>query len=165
MPLCHSQWLSHPLTKSLFSKFLPTTTYASSFFPRRVPIFCFHSSSHSTKGTFSHVYLPPHFCKCYWFGFLWVAKWVKSVFVLVYCYLGFSLTWLCKLFCEDGAMEHVFDNNNNFDEPKVKILKQKMEPLGINLDNSCLPGKYHNLFCPKVSTFIFFHKIGIQFLY
>ncbi|XP_027187265.1 primase homolog protein isoform X2 [Cicer arietinum] len=98
MPLCHSQWLSHPLTKSLFSKFLPTTTYASSFFPQRVPIFCFHSSSHSTK---------------------------------------------------DGAVEHVFDNNNNFDEPKVKILKQKMEPLGINLDNSCLPGKYHNLFCPK----------------
>ncbi|PNY15187.1 hypothetical protein L195_g011879 [Trifolium pratense] len=48
------------------------------------------------------------------------------------------------------AVEHVFDsNNNNFDKPKVIILKQKMEPLGISLDNSCLPGKYHNLYCPK----------------
>ncbi|KEH28494.1 nucleic acid-binding protein, putative [Medicago truncatula] len=32
---------------------------------------------------------------------------------------------------------------------KVKILKHKVEPLGISLDNSCLPGNYHNLFCPK----------------
>ncbi|KAK2394676.1 primase protein [Trifolium repens] len=49
---------------------------------------------------------------------------------------------------KDG-LEHVFDNNNDFDKPKVIILKQKMEPLGISLDNSCLPGKYHNLYCPK----------------
>ncbi|XP_045800386.1 primase homolog protein-like isoform X1 [Trifolium pratense] len=48
------------------------------------------------------------------------------------------------------AVEHVFDNNNNnFDKPKVIILKQKMEPLGISLDNPCLAGKYHNLYCPK----------------
>ncbi|KAK7329647.1 hypothetical protein VNO77_23819 [Canavalia gladiata] len=46
----------------------------------------------------------------------------------------------------DGV-EQVVDNP--FVSPKVKILKQKMELLGISLDNSCLPGQYHNLFCPK----------------
>lgn len=51
-----------------------------------------------------------------------------------------SLTWL---FCE-------------YDEPKVQILKHKLEPLGITLDNnSCLSGMYHNLYCPKVSTSLF----------
>ncbi|KAK4254775.1 hypothetical protein QN277_010105 [Acacia crassicarpa] len=38
---------------------------------------------------------------------------------------------------------------NNLDMPRVDILKQKMQLLGIDLDNSCLPGQYQNLFCPK----------------
>ncbi|KAJ1420863.1 TOPRIM domain [Sesbania bispinosa] len=49
--------------------------------------------------------------------------------------------------CPPDGVEQVMDNT--FDAPKVKILKQKMELLGISLDNSCLPGQYHNLFCPK----------------
>lgn len=56
--------------------------------------------------------------------------------------LGFSnmIVWIVV---EDGVVQ----------APKVKILKQKMELLGIKLDSSCLPGQYHNLFCPKVSFF------------
>ncbi|XP_054777888.1 primase homolog protein-like isoform X2 [Prosopis cineraria] len=38
---------------------------------------------------------------------------------------------------------------NNLDMPRVDILKQKMQLLGIDLENSCLPGQYQNLFCPK----------------
>ncbi|XP_027358403.1 primase homolog protein [Abrus precatorius] len=49
-------------------------------------------------------------------------------------------------FSPDG-LEQVGDNT--FVSPKVKILKQKLELLGISLDNSCLPGQYHNLFCSK----------------
>ncbi|XP_022642755.1 twinkle homolog protein, chloroplastic/mitochondrial isoform X2 [Vigna radiata var. radiata] len=41
-----------------------------------------------------------------------------------------------------GVVEQVVDN-------KVKVLKERMELLGISLGNSCLPGQYHNLFCPK----------------
>ncbi|XP_061357008.1 primase homolog protein-like [Gastrolobium bilobum] len=44
-------------------------------------------------------------------------------------------------------VEQVVDNT--FGSPKVKILKQKMEVIGITLDNSCLPGLFHNLYCPK----------------
>ncbi|XP_020209912.1 twinkle homolog protein, chloroplastic/mitochondrial, partial [Cajanus cajan] len=52
---------------------------------------------------------------------------------------------VCVIF-EDGV-EQVVDNT--FGAPKLKVLKQKMELLGISLENSCLPGQYHNLFCPK----------------
>ncbi|KAL2603741.1 hypothetical protein AAZV13_09G027400 [Glycine max] len=65
---------------------------------------------------------------------------------------------LCPVWCHSvarattlptspGGAEQVVDSS--FDAPKVKLLKQKMELLGINLEKSCLPGKYHNLFCPK----------------
>lgn len=33
--------------------------------------------------------------------------------------------------------------------PKVDVLKQKLELLGIICDNSCVPGHYSNLLCPK----------------
>lgn len=65
---------------------------------------------------------------------------------------------LCPVWCHSvaratnvpsssGGVEQVVDNT--LDDPKVRILKQKMELLGINLENSCLPGQFHNLFCPK----------------
>ncbi|KAK7412847.1 hypothetical protein VNO78_04519 [Psophocarpus tetragonolobus] len=46
-----------------------------------------------------------------------------------------------------SGLKQVVDNT--FETPKVRVLKQKMELLGISLENSCLPGQYHNLFCPK----------------
>lgn len=49
--------------------------------------------------------------------------------------------------CSPDGVEQVVDNT--FGAPKLKVLKQKMELLGISLENSCLPGQYHNLFCPK----------------
>ena len=38
--------------------------------------------------------------------------------------------------------------------PKVEILKQKLELLGIVCDSSCVPGHYCNLLCPKVLSLI-----------
>lgn len=38
--------------------------------------------------------------------------------------------------------------------PKVDVLKQKLEHLGIICDNSCVPGHYSNLLCPKVLSLI-----------
>lgn len=38
--------------------------------------------------------------------------------------------------------------------PKVDVLKQKLELLGIICDNSCVPGHYSNLLCPKVLSLI-----------
>ena len=77
--------------------------------------------------------------------------------LLLILIFGFSnmIVWIVF---EDGV-EQVVDNNV-FDAPKVKILKQKMELLGISLDNSCLPGQYHNLFCPKVSFFQYYNPIS-----
>lgn len=54
-----------------------------------------------------------------------------------------SLTSLLALCEDDAAM------------PRVDILKQKMQLLGIGLDHSCLPAHFHNLFCPKVSFLMF----------
>ncbi|KAK7301465.1 hypothetical protein RJT34_12329 [Clitoria ternatea] len=36
----------------------------------------------------------------------------------------------------DKAASNVVDNDNTFDASKIKVLKQKMELLGISLDNS-----------------------------
>ncbi|KAJ7949951.1 Twinkle-like protein, chloroplastic/mitochondrial, partial [Quillaja saponaria] len=38
---------------------------------------------------------------------------------------------------------------STIDTPKVDILKHKMEFVGISCDDSCTPGKYHCLLCPK----------------
>ncbi|KAL1320666.1 hypothetical protein HN51_065347 [Arachis hypogaea] len=59
-----------------------------------------------------------------------------------------SMSQATKVSSFPDGVEQVVDNNA-LGVPKVEILKQKMELLGINLDNSCLPGQYHNLFCPK----------------
>ncbi|CAL5184201.1 unnamed protein product [Lathyrus oleraceus] len=77
----------------------------------------------------------------------WVSRSLtKSLFSIPITYASISPQrfWCHSLphSTKDGV-KHVFD------EPELKILKQKMEPLGITLDNSCFPGKYHNLFCPK----------------
>ncbi|XP_058000038.1 primase homolog protein-like isoform X1 [Hevea brasiliensis] len=40
-------------------------------------------------------------------------------------------------------------NRTGLEKHKVRILKQKMELLGINCHDSCIPGNYSNLFCPK----------------
>ncbi|XP_050369847.1 primase homolog protein-like [Argentina anserina] len=37
----------------------------------------------------------------------------------------------------------------SIDVPKVEVLKQKLELLGINCDSSCVPGHYSNVLCPK----------------
>lgn len=36
------------------------------------------------------------------------------------------------------------------DSDKVRVLKQKIEVLGIKCDDSCFPGQYYHLLCPKV---------------
>ncbi|KAK8468806.1 hypothetical protein PHAVU_006G124200 [Phaseolus vulgaris] len=60
----------------------------------------------------------------------------------------------CSVWCHSVARNTTVPStpgvvDNTFDAPKVKVLKEKMELLGISLENSCLPGQYHNLFCPK----------------
>ncbi|KAF2306097.1 hypothetical protein GH714_012452 [Hevea brasiliensis] len=40
-------------------------------------------------------------------------------------------------------------NRTGLEKHKVRILKQKMELLGINCNDSCIPGNYSNLLCPK----------------
>ncbi|XP_057430461.1 primase homolog protein [Lotus japonicus] len=47
----------------------------------------------------------------------------------------------------DGGEQIVDDDI--FDAPRMKMLKQKMDLLGIKLDNTCVPALYHNLRCPK----------------
>ncbi|KAK7303610.1 hypothetical protein RJT34_14520 [Clitoria ternatea] len=63
---------------------------------------------------------------------------------LVWCH---SLAHATTAPCSPDGVGQVVDNT--FDASKMKVLKQKMELLGISLDNSCVPGQYHNLFCPK----------------
>lgn len=43
---------------------------------------------------------------------------------------------------------------------KVSVLKQKMELLGIKCNDSCIPGKYSHLLCPKVITFQFHYNLA-----
>ncbi|KAK7246190.1 hypothetical protein RIF29_41050 [Crotalaria pallida] len=50
--------------------------------------------------------------------------------------------------CTPHGVEEYVENAFD-DEPKVGILKQKIEVLGISLEKTCLPGQYYNLFCPK----------------
>ncbi|KAI4297184.1 hypothetical protein L6164_037083 [Bauhinia variegata] len=57
-----------------------------------------------------------------------------------------SIVHACKMSTRPENLDLFVKNS---DTAKVKILKQKMEPLGINLDDSYLPGKYQNLYCPK----------------
>ncbi|XP_043815930.1 primase homolog protein isoform X4 [Manihot esculenta] len=40
-------------------------------------------------------------------------------------------------------------NGNGLEKHEVRVLKQKMELLGINCDDSCIPGNYGHLLCPK----------------
>lgn len=41
------------------------------------------------------------------------------------------------------------------DLAKVRVVKQKMEILGIKCDDFAIPGRYHQLFCPKVSPLLY----------
>ncbi|KAL5097748.1 hypothetical protein RYX36_002075 [Vicia faba] len=70
----------------------------------------------------------------------------KSLFSIPITYASIHPQRFCCHSLPNSTKDGV---NHVFDEPKVQILKHKMEPLGITLDNSCLPGNYHNLFCPK----------------
>ena len=42
------------------------------------------------------------------------------------------------------------DGSSDLD--RLRVLRQKIEVTGINLDDSCVPGRYHYLICPKVPT-------------
>lgn len=41
------------------------------------------------------------------------------------------------------------------DLAKVRVVKEKMEILGIKCDDFVTPGRYHQLFCPKVSLLLY----------
>jgi hypothetical protein len=41
------------------------------------------------------------------------------------------------------------------DLAKVRVVKEKMEVLGIKCGDFVTPGRYHQLFCPKVSPLVY----------
>jgi hypothetical protein len=41
------------------------------------------------------------------------------------------------------------------DLAKVRVVKQKMETFGIKCGDFVMPGRYHQLFCPKVSPLLY----------
>ncbi|RVX00492.1 hypothetical protein CK203_036925 [Vitis vinifera] len=43
------------------------------------------------------------------------------------------------------------DGSSDLD--KLRVLRQKIEVSGITLDDSCVPGRYHHLICPKILDF------------
>ncbi|RYQ79225.1 hypothetical protein Ahy_Scaffold6g107930 isoform A [Arachis hypogaea] len=132
MSVIQNLWLCCPRTQPFLFKIRPRIYVALS--PRGSTIWC-HSMSQATKvSSFPGKYL-------------YYVLFFSQDMTILFDMFGFCAMNVCIEFFEDGV-EQVVDNNA-LGVPKVEILKQKMELLGINLDNSCLPGQYHNLFCPK----------------
>lgn len=48
-------------------------------------------------------------------------------------------------------LEEKSTSDNN--APKWSVLKEKAETLGVVYDDSCVPGCFYNLLCPKVLSF------------
>ncbi|KAF2306106.1 hypothetical protein GH714_012579 [Hevea brasiliensis] len=65
--------------------------------------------------------------------------------------------FLCPMICVRKVQNKVIvaisdalsNRRTGLEKHKVRILKQKMELLGINCNDSCIPGNYSNLLCPK----------------
>lgn len=48
------------------------------------------------------------------------------------------------------------EKRNGIDITKLVDVKRKLELVGINCDDSCIPGRYIHLLCPKVYSFYCF---------
>lgn len=48
------------------------------------------------------------------------------------------------------------NTNDTVDISKLSEVKQKLKLVGINCDDSCIPGRYAHLLCPKVLSLCVF---------
>lgn len=59
--------------------------------------------------------------------------------------------WVFFLVEANGYIKEAIEEGEGMvDSDKVRVLKQKIEVLGIKCDDSCFPGQYYHLLCPKV---------------
>ena len=96
----------------------------------------------------------------FFFFFLLQDFWFPLFFPSIFPPIKQTITWGCFTFfyffyfCE-VRLDQPEDGSSDLD--KLRVLRQKIEVSGITLDDSCVPGRYHHLICPKVPTlFIIF---------
>lgn len=68
--------------------------------------------------------------------------------MLIYISCILSYQFVCLVFL--SAKLERFNEVSPDEVPKVDVLKQKVELLGIVFGSSSVPGLYYNLLCPKV---------------
>ncbi|CAK7357360.1 unnamed protein product [Dovyalis caffra] len=57
--------------------------------------------------------------------------------------------WIFVVVEANGNIKEVIEEDGIDDSDKVRVLMKKIKVLGINCDDSCLPGQYYHLLCPK----------------
>lgn len=61
-----------------------------------------------------------------------------------------------SLQCNSDAESFGEHKDDTIDISKLTEVKQKLKLVGINCDDSCIPGRYAHLLCPKALSLCFF---------
>ncbi|XP_024455895.1 primase homolog protein isoform X2 [Populus trichocarpa] len=74
----------------------------------------------------------------------------KSTRLISHVWSYSKTTRIPALHSANGYIKEAIEEGEGMvDSDKVRVLKQKIEVLGIKCDDSCFPGQYYHLLCPK----------------